>query len=343
MYFVNKLFEDNISYYVKLDSKNNSYIDFSYFENTLKLDINLFLKGNYNLPHNHFYLNIISNLGNIDLLSLNLIETNNYIYHYNVICNINLNETIYKDKDIFLQSLFFDCYLNIDYEIIQDLDIDLQEFIEDVNKISYKGNIEFSNYFPIVKLSEYYINSKYKSNYRFLNNIPNDFFTWNNNNQIVYPTLWFNRYIENYNDDFQVINPIYYSNLGNGKISDYVTDLNLEIDYYINNNDKKTLKINNNYLNNNYMGNGLFLGISTIYDFEQNEIRQVYSDGINGIYFPIKSNGEINISFKYKNIKYSDSIPFSYNINFFSNSNSKLSFKIEALNNTDGYWNKIGA
>ena len=334
MYYINKL---NNSQYLVLDNSNNSGISFSYFQNTLRLEINLYLKGDYFLPTNHFYLNIISNLGNIDSLELNLINSSNYINHYKAICNIDLNDTLLKDKDVYLQSLFFDCFLKVNYESLHDLNIDLNGFIQDVNKINLSGQLIFSNYFPISKLSEYYINEKYRLNYKFLDTLPNDFFVWSTIDQNEYPKLWFNRYNQEYNNDFQVINPIYISNLGNGKLIDFVNNLSISVDYYINN-ESKSLKINNAYLNSNYNGNCLYLGVTTSFDFDKNELIQNLNNGVNGIYFPIKTNGQINLSFEYKDFKYKDSIPFEYKTNFYSNLNNKLNFIVENINSTQGYW-----
>lgn len=84
------------------------------------------------------------------------------------------------------------------------------------------------------------------------------------------------------------------------------------------------------------------MGISTIYNFENQELIQVNSNGINGIYFPEKIHGNINIEFNHNNMKYIDEIPFSYDINFYSTSNQLLSFKIEYLKEISGYWNKLG-
>ena len=78
------------------------------------------------------------------------------------------------------------------------------------------------------------------------------------------------------------------------------------------------------------------------YDFENQELVQVSHEGINGIYFPEKVHGNINIEFEHNKMKYIDEIPFSYDTNFFSTSNEILFFKIENLKETSGYWNKLG-
>lgn len=341
MYYVNECNDlYNNKFYIKFSEKKLSKIIFNYFDNTLKLDINLYLRGDYNLPHNIFYLYITSNIGNIDQFVLNLVDFNNYEYHYRGICNIDLKKTNINNKELFLEYLNFDCLLKVDYEIVNDLNINLDKFILDVNKIDFYSEIDFSNYFPISKLSEYYINKKYLDNYKYLEKIPNDFYIWSTNKQINYPDIWVNKINENYNDDFQVINALYYSNIGFGKISDLVKNLDISIDYYINN-EMKTLNVNNHYLTNNYLNNCLYLGISTMYDFNNNELKQILNNGINGIYFPIKTSGNINISFIYNNFKYKDVIPFSYTNNFYSSLNQNLSFKIEKIDEIKGYWTKI--
>lgn len=342
MYYINQLLDAmNNKYYLKLSDTRKSYVEFSYFNNTLKLNINFFLNGDYNLPHNVFYLYIMSNIGNIDQMVLNLVEANNKIYHYRAVCNINLNETNLKELDLFLYKLKFTMFLKIDFEIIESINLNLDKFIEDVNKVELNSELEFSNYFPISKLSEFYISEKYLKNYKYLDKIPNDFFIWNNQFQISFPDLWFNRYEKNY-DDYSVINQLYYSNLGLGMIKNYVVDLKISIDYYIDNK-LKQLEINNNLLFNNQVNNCLYLGINTHYNYSTQELVQVYESGINGIYFPIKTSGNINISFIYNNIKYIDSIVFNYNSDFYSNSNKKLKFTIDKLDSTEGYWYKVGA
>lgn len=244
MYYVNsKIDENNNKYYLRKSSTMESKINFQYFNNTLKIDLNLFLNGDYNLPQNIFYLYITSNIGNIDQLTLQLVDVDNFIYNYRVLCNINLEETNLKNKNIFQHNLKFNAYLKINYSILQNLNIDMDEFIQDVNKIELENDIYFSNYYPINKLSEYYISNKYLSTYKYLDSLPTDFYNWSKTNQINSPDIWINKY-EYKNSILNVINPVYYSNLGVGLLLKHVNNLKINIDYYVDNTLKR-LEINN--------------------------------------------------------------------------------------------------
>ena len=341
MYYVNyKRDENNNKYYLRKSSTIESKISFLYYDNILKINFDLFLNGDYNLPQNIFYLYIASNIGNIDQLTLQLVDVENFNYHYKAICNINLDETSFKDKNIFLHNLKFNAYLKVNYSILQDLNINMDNFIQDANKIELESDIYFSNYYPINKLSEYYISQKYINTYKYLDSLPTDFYNWSKTNQINYPDIWINKY-DYKNSILNVINPVYYSNLGVGLLSNHVENLKIYINYYVDNTLKK-LEINNLYLNENYFDNCLYLGVLTSYNFENQELVQVSHEGINGIYFPEKTHGNINIEFEHNKIKYTDEIPFSYDTNFFSTSNEILFFKIENLKETSGYWNKLG-
>ena len=65
--------------------------------------------------------------------------------------------------------------------------------------------------------------------------------------------------------------------------------------YYVNN-QLKTLTINPDQTNINIEnGNILALNIKTLYDYKKQEL-QINENGIDGVYFPVPTNGSINIS-----------------------------------------------
>ena len=116
--------------------------------------------------------------------------------------------------------------------------------------------------------------------------------------------------------------------------------VDITLEYYVNN-QLKTLTINPDQTNINIENsNILALNIKTLYDYKKQEL-QINENGIDGVYFPVPTNGSINISLWKNNIAYKDEIEFSFDNNFYSSSNSNLNIEMKEFIDVKGEWKEI--
>lgn len=334
------------NYYVKLiNNKNSPVINFNQFKNILTIKINFSLAASANLPPNLIRLNLISNIGefkNIQIKQLN--ASNSFLKKYESTFTINLNSISSISKNSFLEEFKFTVNFDINQEVLNNSNIvgDINKFWKDLSNITFSENIYFNNYFPISKLSEFYIADKYKSDFYNLTSLPNDLFTWANKKMTINSEFWFVKSQDFTNLNYKnSINKIYYSNVENSSFTKSFDSVNISITYYVND-VKKEMKLDlTSKPNLNIQEkNALFLGVKTLYNFEKDELYQS-DNGISGIYFPKATHGEINLSLIKNNILYSDKINFTFANNFYSPDNKNLNIELATFTDVSGQWTEI--
>lgn len=331
-------------FYVKLSNNLRPYIKFNQFKNTLELNFTFQFEGLFNLPENLLLLNIESNIGQFSNIKLKLIKDYRVKKKYEANLLINLNSSEYLSKEHFLEELYFKASFDINETVLNNCNItgNFNSFYKELKTIDIKENIYFNNYFPINKLSEYYISTNYKNNFYNFESLPNDLFVWSNKTMTINSEYWFVKTMDFNNLNYKnVINKIYYSNVTSSSFVKSFDKVKITLNYLINGK-KKILPLNlENKPNANIIQNKtLFLGINTIYNFEKEELYQV-NEGVQGIYFPIKVDGYLDILLTKNNIVYKDKIDFKFSNNFYSAENTNLAIELSTFTDISGTWSEI--
>ena len=332
-------FDENVSYYVRLYKTNPVKISFNQFLNSIQINFLINLDGAFTIPPNLLVLKIQSNLGTISNVPLRLQNDSYFLKEFTGSININFSSSELLKGDKFLEMIDLNISLDVNQEVFNssNLQSKFANFNTDLLKINFDAKIDFCNYFPSNKLSEYYIATKYKSTYKNLSILPTDFFNWESDKCTIKPQFWFNQVKSFENLNYISINKIYDANVNNNSFYKNFDKTTITLDYYIDN-QWKTLDLNlDKFLNTQNEDLGLFLNIKTLYDYDKKELYQS-SSGVSGIYFPVPTNGKLKINLVKNNIKYTDEINFSFGNNFYSNSNNKISVEIKKTTDTSGKW-----
>lgn len=334
-------FIDNTSYYVRLSKIFPVKITFSQFLNSIQIDFSITLDGTFNIPPNLLVLKIQSNLGTINNIPLYLKNDYYFYKEFSGSININFSSSELLKGNKFLETINFNSTLDVNQEVFNSSGLPkvFDNFYTDLLKINFNTNIDFCNYLPINKLSEYYICDKYKNNYKNLTTLPNDLFNWETENCTIKPEFWFNQIKSFENLNYIAIDQIYDSNVNSNSFYKCFDKVTMSLNYNINN-IQKTLNLNLDKISNNSNNSGLFLNIKTLYDFDKQELYQS-NNGVNGIYFPVPTIGQIDLELIKNNIKYTDKINFSFSNNFYSNSNNKIILEVKSNQDTSGKWINI--
>lgn len=334
----------NVIYYVRLVNSSKPLIKFSQFKNTLELTFTFDLEGLFNLPENLLLMNIDSNIGQFNNIKLRLIKDYKVKKRYEANLLINLNSSAYLSSDHFLEELYFKVNFDINETVLNNSNIsgNFNTFYRELKNITMKENVFFNNYFPISKLSEYYISSSYKNNFYNLDSLPYDLFSWSNKLMTINSEYWFIKAQDFSNIDHKTsIDKLYYANVKDSSFIKTFDKVSIILNYFIEGK-QKSLKLDleskpNNNINQNKT---LFLGINTIYNFEKQELYQS-TEGIQGIYFPIKTSGYLDVLLTKNNINYRDKINFNFANNFYSTENTSLQIELSTFSDVSGKWNEI--
>lgn len=332
------------NYHVRLeDSKFKRKLIFNQYNKLFEIKYEFWLEGDYQIPNELLTMSISSEFAQINNLSV-IEEKRIQKYHkYVATVTFNNNNSQYFDGDIFNKTTTFIAKLDINKEVFnkENLSSQFNTFANQMKRINFRDEINYSNYFPINKLSEYYISSKYRDSYSTLTFLPDDFFDWQESKRNnICPLYYFIQASNFKNKSYEAINNIYQINLKSPTFSKSFDKVDINLKYYIDN-QLKTLSINPDQTNINIENsNILALNAKTLYDYKKQEL-QINENGIDGVYFPIPTNGSIQISLWKNNIAYKDEIEFSFDNNFYSSSNSNLNIEMKEFIDVKGEWKEI--
>ena len=318
-------------YKVRPSTSKESKVNFVSLSNSLQIDFDLWLEGDFNIPNNLIVLQVASSIGNIQDISLEEKFANGVQHNFVAHCNLNFASTDLNKIPHFLEKLVFNTYFGVNVDSFNNAKLgkEFDEFIKNLNGMNLKHEICFSNYFPINKLSSFYLAKQYQHSSKKYETLPHDFFNWETDKMTSYPDFMFEPYLQLKN---QPIVNLYKSNAGTGDISANFDMVKIDIDYLIDKKWKTTqIRLQNTSKNMDINNEWLSLNINTFYDFENQELIESQR-GIKGIYFPIKTEGKIKISLLKGDEVYLDEIKFQFNKNIYSNSNEN--FHVEILDNT---------
>lgn len=336
----------NTSFYIRLLPWKDAQpqIIFKQNKNSLLVTIRVWFQGNYYIPPNMLLMNLETSIGSISNLTLYEIkEITNNARQYETSFNININSNNILNKESFLEELFISASFDINKEVYNNSNLPgyFIHFYNDFIKINFNSSVYFNNYFPISKLSEYYINSNYKSDYKNLNELPKDFYDWANKEMTIYPEFWFNKATVFEDIDYQPINHLYKANSDKTLLTKTFDKVSVTVIYYIDNVEKKLdLDFSNVVDSNLDSNNNLYLGVKTLYNFENKELYQSNS-GVSGIYFPVPTNGNLIVNLEKNGITYKDKIPFNFRNEFYSSKNNNIVIEVNEFTQVSGQWTEV--
>lgn len=336
---------DGSYYYVRLRKGTNfkPKITFKQGDSSLLLTFNFWLDGTYNFPSNMLIMNLETSIGTISNLILYEVTDKINFKEYQVSVNINLNNTSSLNSDLFLKELYFSASLDVDKDIYNNSNLPayFANVYKDILKVNFDSTIYFNNYFPISKLSEHYINSNYKNDYKNITTLPKDFYNWATKEMTLYPEFWFNKATVFEGLEYKTIDNIYQINTTETLLSKTFDKVSVVVSYYVDSVEKKlTLDFTNAIESNVNSVNNLYLGIKTLYNFETKELYQSNS-GISGVYFPITTSGNLTINLEKNGIKYQDKIPYSFSNEFYSQNNKNIDIVVEDFFQVSGQWTEV--
>lgn len=344
-YICVKTFDDvsQSSFYVRLNPQpDESIISFNQYKNTLQISFNLWLDGTFELPENLFLLKIDSNLGKFSNITLKMIRDNYVSKKYNASFLINLDQTANFKGQHFLEELHLKISLDVNQDVANNSNLpsNFNKFYQDLLKIQWEDSINFNNYFPISKLSEYYISDNYKNDYLTISKLPKDFYKWANKPMTIYPDFWFTPTTNFSSLKFEPINEIYRSNVNEPLFTKNFDEVVISINYLVNN-VTKTLHLDlTNQVNNIQVKNILMLGVKTLYNFDTQTLYQS-DQGVSGVYFPVPMQGNINVKLVKNSKQYLDNFNFSFSNDFYSDSNTNIGIEVTSFTQTSGQWLEV--
>lgn len=332
----------NTNFYVRLLPNNDPVISFSQFKSSLEIKFDFWLEGRFTLPSNLLVLNMNSNIGIFNNLVLKLVRDEIVYKKYTASFLIDISTISGFNKQCFLEELYFNVSLNVNQEVFNssNLPSNFDKFYADLLKINFQEKILFNNYFPISKLSEYYISSKYKSNFTTLDKLPNDFFNWASKPMTIYPEFWFDKTSNFKNLEYEPINAIYNSNTNNSLFSKTFDKVSIVIHYTLNSKTKSLTLDLDKQQNNVQTKNTLFLGVKTLYNYETQTLYQS-DQGVTGVYFPVPVTGSIDIDLVKNNKQYTDRIDFSFRNDFYNSGNTNIGVEVGTFTQTTGQWIEV--
>ena len=317
-----------IEYKVRLLKNKESVINFKTFKNSLQIDFNIWLDGDFNLPPNLLLIQLTSSIGNVKNISLDEVYTNGNEHNFIGHCNISFANTDLNKNLHFLEKLNFNSYLSINVDAYNSakLDDSFDDFMKNINSIRFNNEIMFSNYFPINKLSSFYVSNQYKHSTSQFKQIPHDYFNWETSNLTTFPDYYFDP-MKNQESNKPIVN-LYKSNIGKGDISYLFDYAKITIKYLIDKEWKvSNFELINSSNNENKDSDWVSLNLKTYYDFKKKELIQT-NEGVKGIYFPIPTEGYVQLNL-YKNDQlYKDEIKFNFTNNLYSSINKDLCIQI---------------
>lgn len=346
-YWIGNVIETNTNntYYVRLSKFESMQpeISFKQSQNSLFITYKVWLDGNFRLPPNTLIMNLETSIGSISNLVLHEIQEGFVCRRYETSFNINLNTNSTLSGDKFLEEILLSASFDVNKDIFNNSDLGYykMKFYDELVKLNFNDSIHFNNYFPISKLSEYYINSSYKSDYKNLEVLPKDFYDWSTKKMTIYPEFWFNKATLFEDLDCKPINHLYKANSNKVLLSRAFDKVSVVVNYYIDNKDKKLdLDFSNVVDTNLNSNNNLYLGVRTLYNFENKELYQS-SNGVSGIYFPVNTYGNLTITLEKNGIKYRDRIPFNFKNEFYSSRNNNIIIEVEEFFQVSGQWTEV--
>lgn len=347
-YWVSKMVEanTNTTYYVRLTKWSDwqPKMIFKQNKNSLFATIKVTFDGNFNLPPNLIIMNLESNIGTIS--NLTLYETkviSNTSREFETSFNINLNNVNALNGDKFLEELVFSASFDVNKDVYNNSNLggNFPHFYNDLLKINFNSSVNFNNYFPISKLSEYYIKNEYKSDYKNLAELPKDFYDWATKEMTIYPEFWFNKATIFEDLEYKPIDLLYKANSNKNLISRTFDKVSVVVNYYVDDTEKKLdLDFSNVVDSNVNNNNSLYLGVKTLYNFEKKELYQS-SAGVSGVYFPVPTSGNLTVNLEKNGITYKDKIPFNFRNDFYSAKNNNVIIEVEEFFQVSGQWTEV--
>lgn len=338
----------NNGYYVRLYEQNPTVIKFQTYKNTMEILFDIWLQGNFQIPPYLMNLEIDSSIGRIQ--GINLVEVdvdntdNKYCHHFKAHCNIDFGDKANKNL-LFLDKWNFNTFIKVDEHVYSDNRLSCFDgFINDISKITFTNSVVFSNYFPISKLNTFYVNVNYRNQDFFKKEIPKDYFSWESKDMTCFPKYWFNRVSKLSFSPDETLYYIYKSNLGEGNLSTYFDKVNLKIEYYIDGKKYNSeFNLSDATLDSSKItyNNFLCLNIKTLYNFKTHELLES-NMGVEGIYFPVKTYGKVNLTMVKNDHRYIDDFDFSFKDDLYTDENQNFSVSLIAIDNIrDIHWNLL--
>ncbi|GAA5414674.1 hypothetical protein [Ureaplasma ceti] len=328
--------------YVQLAQNYTPKITFNTYKNSMEITYDIWLNGDFNIPPYLLNLDVDSSIGNISNIPLKEVEnvTNEGLHHFKAHCNISFSNAPVNANLLFLEEWHFKTFLSIDANVFTaaKLDTTFDGFLNDLSKIELNSQILFSNYFPINKLTAFYVSKQYQNKEFLGQRLPHDYFTWEKSNLTSYPDYYFNRVTKQTYSLNETINDIYQSNIGQGNLANYFNKIQLIVEYYIL--EKKyttTLNLLPSDKTTSKQDNYLSLNCHTVYDFRTHQLLQ-NSTGVQGIYFPEKTYGTVNVTMVKGSQRYIDKFDFNFSQNLYSAENPNLNITVTTLSDTNINW-----
>lgn len=336
----------NTSFYIRLLPWKDAQpqIIFKQSKNSLFVTIRVWFQGSYYIPPNLLQMNLETSIGSISNLTLYEIkDITATAKQYETSFNININSNNILNKESFLEELLISASFDVNKEVYNNSNLPsyFVNFYNDLVKINFNSSVYFNNYFPISKLSEYYINSAYKSDYKNLNELPNDFYNWATKEMTIYPEFWFNKATVFEDIEYQPINQLYKANSNKTLLSKTFDKVSVVISYYVDNVEKKLDLDFSDVIDSNLdSNNNLYLGVKTLYNFENKELYQSEA-GVSGIYFPVPTSGNLIINLEKNGITYKDKISFNFKNEFYSAANNNIIIEVGEFFQVSGQWTEV--
>lgn len=286
------------SYKSKLINKN------LYFEYRLKL------KGDFYLPMNFLNLKFMSQFATVESIPFIIEKHVGNVYDLVARFQIDVsNSKVFNKSEN--QKFIYSFIPTIDMTLYNQL---LKEVSQSL--LDWFGHIycHMSKYFLISYYATYqlsdlalmYTDPKYTG--QKLKILPSDYFPKFALNTASPPRFYFEPIMKNKLTKFQKINELYMSNIS-GNIFDVFDKVTVEINYKTNKWNK--LLIENKKGSFDSHSTNLNFGLKTLYDYEKQEL--VLSDyGVEGIYFPVQTVGEVKLNLVYSNVSYTGSFPINF-------------------------------
>lgn len=339
-------------YYVILSPLIPPVMKFNYYNQLLTVRVEVTLCGNFALPINCLMLNLTTGLGDFQQIPMHLdwvgsqTELTDRIqgHHYWTEFNLDLTKSNRTQSNLATQSFSFYGTLKINESVFNEFQMaeNFYKFCTDLNKIQLNTTLFLNNYLPISKLSHYYLVDKWQNQWMNTNYINDPLaFNWEKTHMTPTATFVLDKVEPIQTEATGEIYHLYTSNIGNGGLTHYFKNIELNLAYVWNGQSiKQTLLVNDAVAQKTDYSVDLCLNIKTLFNFQTHKLE--FSDqGVNGIYFPVVCSGTLTLKMNREGVNYIDNIPFAFRHNFYSAENNLYKVSLLTSSNHEGYFHKL--